>query len=45
MKMSTPMPESITSSEKDKDIAVNGDGSVDVWFSPTAPKGHEDNWV
>jgi len=26
-------------------VVVNADGSVDVWFSPTAPKGHEANWV
>jgi len=30
---------------KDKDIVINADGSVDVWFGPTAPKGHEKNWV
>jgi hypothetical protein len=28
-----------------KDIVVNPDSSVDVWFGPTAPKGHESNWV
>jgi hypothetical protein len=28
-----------------KDIVVNPDTSVDVWFGPTAPKGHEANWV
>jgi hypothetical protein len=26
-------------------LAVNPDTSVDVWFSPTAPKDHETNWV
>jgi hypothetical protein len=26
-------------------IAVNPDTSVDVWFGPVAPKGHETNWV
>ena len=31
-------------SEK-KGIVTNPDGSVDVWFAPTAPKGHEANWV
>ncbi|NJN46376.1 MAG: DUF1214 domain-containing protein, partial [Candidatus Competibacteraceae bacterium] len=30
---------------KNKDIVINADGSVDVWFGPTAPKGHEKNWV
>jgi hypothetical protein len=28
-----------------KGIVVNPDTSVDVWFGPTAPKGHEANWV
>jgi hypothetical protein len=31
-------------SEK-KDIVINADSSVDVWFGPTAPEGHEANWV
>ena len=26
-------------------VVSNSDGSVDVWFGPTAPKGHESNWV
>jgi hypothetical protein len=28
-----------------KDVVINADGSVDVWFGPTAPEGHEANWV
>lgn len=32
-------------SSRKADIAVNGDGSVDVYFGPTAPKGKETNWV
>jgi hypothetical protein len=28
-----------------KGIVVNTDTSVDVWFGPTAPQGHEANWV
>jgi hypothetical protein len=28
-----------------KGVVVNDDTSVDVWFGPTAPKGHEANWV
>jgi hypothetical protein len=28
-----------------KGVVINADTSVDVWFSPTAPKGHEANWV
>ena len=28
-----------------KGVVINDDSSVDVWFGPTAPKGHESNWV
>jgi hypothetical protein len=28
-----------------KDLVVNPDTSVDVWFGPTPPKDHEANWV
>ena len=27
------------------DLAKNADGSVDIYFSPTAPKGFERNWI
>jgi hypothetical protein len=30
---------------KNKDIVINADGSVDVWFGPMARAGHESNWV
>jgi hypothetical protein len=30
---------------KKKDIVINPDTSVDVWFGPTEPAGHEANWV
>jgi hypothetical protein len=26
-------------------VVINDDTSVDVWFGPTAPAGHEANWV
>ena len=32
-------------SSQDKDLLVNKDGSVDVWFGPDAPAGKEHNWV
>ncbi len=32
-------------SSQNKDVKVNDDGSVDVWFGPEAPKGMEHNWV
>ena len=28
-----------------KDIVINPDTSVDVWFGPTAPAGHGANWL
>lgn len=30
---------------KDQDIAFNDDGSVDIWFGPKPPEGHENNWI
>ena len=32
-------------SSQKKDVVVNPDTSVDLWFGPTAPVGHELNWV
>lgn len=32
-------------SSQNKDVKANADGSIDVWFSPTAPKGMEGNWI
>jgi len=32
-------------SSLDPGVKVNGDGSVDVYFGPKAPKGKEANWV
>jgi hypothetical protein len=28
-----------------KGLVVNADTSVDIWFGPTAPVGHESNWI
>lgn len=28
-----------------EDLVINDDTSVDLWFGPTAPQGHEANWV
>jgi hypothetical protein len=30
---------------RDPDLVLNRDGSVDLWFGPTAPAGREANWV
>lgn len=32
-------------SSQDKDLIVNADGSIDIWFGPKAPEGKEPNWV
>ena len=32
-------------SSRKADVAKNADGSVDVYFSPTAPAGKEANWI
>jgi len=32
-------------SSQKEGVVINDDGSVDVWFGPEAPKGHESNWV
>ena len=32
-------------SSQNKDVKVNADGSVDIWFGPKAPEGMESNWV
>lgn len=32
-------------SSQNKNLKVNADGSVDVFFGPKAPAGWENNWV
>lgn len=32
-------------SSRTEGLAVNEDGSIDLYFGPTAPTGHERNWV
>jgi hypothetical protein len=32
-------------SSQDKELFVNPDGSVDVYFGPEAPEGEENNWI
>jgi hypothetical protein len=32
-------------SSQKEGIVINADTSVDVWFGPTPPQGHEANWV
>ena len=30
---------------RDHDLSTNADGSVNLWFGPTAPPGKESNWI
>ncbi len=32
-------------SSNTKDIVINPDTSVDIWFGPTPPEGHQTNWL
>lgn len=32
-------------SSQNKDVKINSDGSVDIYFGPDTPKGMENNWV
>lgn len=38
-------PQQIADRSSRNDIARNADGSVDIYFGPTAPPGHEKNWI
>jgi hypothetical protein len=42
--LQTDQPGAGVSSEQ-KTVKANADGSVDVYFGPTAPAGHEGNWI
>jgi hypothetical protein len=39
------VPGRVALSSTDEGIVKNSDGSVDVYFGPKAPQGHEANWV
>ena len=30
---------------KKKDLKINSDGSVTLYFGPKSPKGHKSNWI
>ncbi len=32
-------------SSNNKGIVINSDTSIDIWFGPTEPEGHETNWL
>ena len=42
--LQTGQPYPSKNSEKDS-LDVNPDGSIDLYFSPEAPKGYESNWI
>ncbi|MGI9511749.1 MAG: DUF1254 domain-containing protein [Anderseniella sp.] len=44
LQTSQPFPSYNSQKHKGK-VAVNGDGSVDLYFGPKAPKGKESNWL
>ncbi|MFD8478149.1 DUF1214 domain-containing protein [Kitasatospora sp. NPDC059673] len=35
----------LSRSSLDPDLTVNPDGTVDLYFGPQAPAGHETNWI
>jgi hypothetical protein len=44
--LQTGQPYPSYSSARDKDkVSVNSDGSIDLYFSPKAPTGKENNWL
>jgi hypothetical protein len=42
--LQTDQPLPVISSQR-KGIVINPDTSVDIWFSPAVPAGHESNWL
>ena len=42
--LQTDQPFPVISSQR-KGIVINPDTSVDIWFGPAAPAGHEANWL
>jgi len=43
--LQTDQPFPSKNNKKHPDMAVNDDGSVDLYFGPTAPEGKEKNWI
>jgi hypothetical protein len=39
------VPRRVALASTDQGVVKNADGSVDVYFGPEAPQGHEGNWV
>ena len=35
----------LTLGSLDKELRKNADGTVDIYFGPKAPEGHESNWL
>ena len=43
--LQTGQPLPSKNSKRDRDMIVNADGSVDLYFGPKAPAGKESNWI
>lgn len=43
--LQTGQPYPSKNDQRDRDMIVNGDGSITLWFGPEAPKGQEANWI
>jgi hypothetical protein len=43
--LQTDQPYPSKNNERNRDLAVNPDGSTDLYFGPTVPSGHEANWI
>jgi hypothetical protein len=43
--LQTDQPYPSKNNERNKDLEKNKDGSIDIYFGPTAPEGREANWI
>jgi hypothetical protein len=43
--LQTNQPYPSKNDQRDRDMVVNADGSITLWFGPEAPKGQEANWI
>ncbi|MGA1696663.1 MAG: DUF1254 domain-containing protein, partial [Arenicellales bacterium] len=43
--LQTNQPYPSKNDQRDRNMVVNSDGSITLWFGPEAPKGQEANWI
>ena len=43
--LQTDQPYPSKNDQRDRDMVVNDDGSITLWFGPEAPEGREANWI